>query len=72
MTTFSEALYFLHVEIMTNLAHFNSIDLENLFPSINLEKKKHWNHADDNMVCPTLKPLLNMTEGQGVVVKGVV
>ena len=28
MNTFSEALYFLHIEIMANLDHFNSIQLE--------------------------------------------
>ena len=38
MDTFSEALYFLHVEIITklNLDHYNSIELETLFPSNNL------------------------------------
>ena len=28
MNTISEALYFLHVEVMTNLDHYNSIELE--------------------------------------------
>ena len=34
--TFSEALYFLHVEVMINLDHYNNIELETLFPSNNL------------------------------------
>ena len=33
MNTFSEALYFLHVEVMANLDHYKSIELESKFPS---------------------------------------
>ena len=36
MKAFSEALYFLQVEIKTNLDHYNSIFLETLFPRNNL------------------------------------
>ena len=35
MNTFSEALYFLHVEVMANLDHNNSIELDTEFPSNN-------------------------------------
>ena len=36
MNTFSEALYFLHVEVKAVLDNYNSIKLETLFPSNNL------------------------------------
>ena len=36
MSTVSEALYFLHVEVIANLDHYNSIELESKFPSNNL------------------------------------
>ena len=36
MNTFTETLYFLHVEIMANLDHYNSIGFKTLFPSNNL------------------------------------
>ena len=36
MNTFSEALYFLHVEMMANLDHNKSIELDTEFPSNNL------------------------------------
>ena len=32
----------------------------------------HWNHADADMICPTLKEPLEITEGQDVVVEGVI
>ena len=36
MNNFPEALYFLQVEIMAYLDHYNSIELETWFPSNNL------------------------------------
>ena len=58
MNTFSEAIYFLHVEIMANLDHYKSIELETSYKQFrvtNTEMAVHWNHADANMICPTLK-----------------
>ena len=59
MNYFSEALYCLHVELVVHLDHYNSIELEPLFPSNILGTTLHWNlywnHAEADTICLTLK-----------------
>ena len=80
MNIFSEARYYLNVTIMVIFDQHRNIiaaalGLETLWPVRTQGNNRsaynaiivHWNHANADMICHSLKKLLDMTEGLDVV-----